>query len=692
MAKLRRGRLAAGVLSAVMLGAAVPFAGTIADNGSKVIAAEGTVLYTNDFEDGEAGKFVARMNEDDKVVVAVESEDAAHGGSKYLSCTGREQSWHGISLPAAGLMEPGEEYMVNAAVKAKWYCEVVLSMQYDDSTGSTHYVNIQKVQSGGEWKELENVKFSFPKGTTNCSIYFEGNGDASVPLYLDDFTLSTVPEAEMEDIPSLKDLYSPYFRFGTAATDSELASKSAQKLIKKHFNSLTPGNELKPEAVLDQAACKAKGDNVNPQVKIDAARGILDFCRDNNIPVRGHTLVWHSQTPGWFFKEGFDKDGDFVSKEVMIQRMENYIKNLMELIAKEYPTVTFYAWDVVNEAWLDNGTPRQPGVYDEDRDSSGWVKVFGDNSFIKYAFTFARKYAPKGCKLYYNDFNEYIDGKTNAILKMVEELKADNLIDGIGMQSHLDVRQGQDAFPSVGQYEKAMAAFCATGLDVQVTELDATVGQSNEAGFKAQAEYYKGILDCCKKYADNISAVVVWGTTDDKSWRTEKSPLLFNGDFTAKPCYYSITEGMTMPENIPTEPAPTSQPTEAPTVPTETTAVSTEAVTTPTETEPQPTTLDTQAPTEEPTTAPTEIVTTPPVENPTEEVKASKFGDVDMNGMVELADVTKLSKYLLNSTLFALDSDVAAKNSDVTRDGKVDSLDLSKLLEFNLGQITEDEL
>ena len=647
------------------------------------------------------------MNEDDHVVVAVESEDAAHGGSKYLSCTGREQTWHGITLPAEGLMEPGEEYMVNVAVKAKWYCEVVLSMQYDDSTGTTHYVNIQKTQSGGDWQELNNVKFSFPKGTTNCSIYFEGNGEATVPLYIDDFTLSTVPEAEMEDIPSLKDLYSEYFRFGTAATDSELASKSAQKLIKKHFNSLTPGNELKPEAVLDQAACKAKGDNVNPQVKIDAARGILDFCRDNNIPVRGHTLVWHSQTPGWFFKENFDKDGAFVSKEIMLQRMEDYIKNLMELIAKEYPTVNFYAWDVVNEAWLDDGSYRKPGVYDEDRDSSGWVKVFGDNSFIKYAFQFARKYAPKGCKLYYNDFNEYCDGKTKAILNMVEELKADNLIDGIGMQSHLDVRQGPDAFPSVSQYEKAMAAFCATGLDVQVTELDATVNQSTEEGFKAQAEYYKGILDACKKHADNISAVVVWGTTDDKSWRTEKSPLLFNGDFTAKPCYYSITEGMTMPANIPTEPTPTTQPTEPATTPTEPATTPTEPATVPL-TEPYPTTEPVTTPTEpattptepqilptiptEPTTdeiLPTDPLTEPYPTVPTTESLSAMIGDVDLSGAIELADITKLSKYLLNKASFPLDGITAELSADVNHDGIIDSRDLSILIEYNIGRITE---
>ena len=116
----------------------------------------------------------------------------------------------------------------------------------------------------------------------------------------------------------------------------------------------------------------------------------------------------------------------------MIQRMENYITNVMEALATQYPGVNFYAWDVVNEAWTDNGQPRTAGSNNVTNGNSAWVQVFGDNSFIEYAFKFARQYAPEGCKLYYNDYNEYIDGKTNAICEMATDLKAKGLIDGIG--------------------------------------------------------------------------------------------------------------------------------------------------------------------------------------------------------------------------------------------------------------------
>lgn len=121
---------------------------------------------------------------------------------------------------------------------------------------------------------------------------------------------------------------------------------------------------------------------------------------------------------------------------------------------------------------------------------------------------------------------------------MANELKEKGLIDGIGMQSHLDV-----GFPSASAYKKALKAFVDTGLDIQVTELDITTTDLTESGFEKQAQIYNEIMDACEEYSDSISAVVFWGTTDDKSWRAAKCPLLFNEDFTAKPAYYQLLKG-----------------------------------------------------------------------------------------------------------------------------------------------------
>lgn len=513
------------------------------------------VVVSATFEDGVDG-FSPRMNEGQSVEVAV-ATDGAHGGNGYLLCTGREKSWQGAQFLTDGVLEGGKKYVIDAWIKTPWYATVTLSMQYTDSSGSVQYTNIESVVSEGDWVELSNAKVQIPMDCTDVYLYFECS-DTNVNIAIDDFTIYSTPEYKIQtDIASLKDVYSPYFKFGGAMMASELGSQATKDLVLKHYNSITFGNELKPDAVLVQSECQARannGDETNPAVSIDSARSLLNFCQENNIPVRGHVLVWHSQTPDWFFKEGYSDDGDFVSKEVMLQRMENYIKNLMELLATEYPDVDFYAWDVVNEIWTDEGTPRQAGVQGSTgSNNSAWVQIFGDNSFVDYAFEYARKYAPEGCKLYYNDFNEYMPQKTEAIVDMVTRLKGKGLIDGIGMQSHLDV-----SFPSISAYEKALKAFSETGLDIQITELDVTTSDTSESGLETQAQYYSDIMDLAVKYSDSISAVVIWGTTDDQSWRASRLPVLFNEDYTAKPCYYSIVDGLDTPEVTTSEPEVTT--------------------------------------------------------------------------------------------------------------------------------------
>ena len=450
----------------------------------------------------------------------------------------RAKGWHGPQLLVDDICQPNKEYTISAFAKTEWYNSVKLSLEYTDTAGERHYSNLASGTSNGDWTEFSNVKFSFTSEVSKVYVYFECN-DAST-LYIDDFTLAEAPIIPIEeDIASLKDVYNGYFKVGTAVMASNLSSPSFMDLVQKHFSgSITFGNELKPDYVLDQAASQAKGGNTNPQVNFSQADALLKYCAANKIPVRGHTLVWHSQTPDWFFKENFSDDGDWVDKDTMITRMENYIKNVMEGLATQYPDVEFYAWDVVNEAWQDNGTPRAAGSSkSENPDSSAWTRIFGDNSFIEYAFQFARKYAPAGCKLYYNDFNEYMPQKTTAIYDMAMELKEKGLIDGIGMQSHLDV-----GFPNASTYENALSKFASTGLDIQITELDITTSDTSEAGLEKQAQMYSDIFDLCVKYKDNISAVVIWGVTDDQSWRATRVPLLFDENFKAKPAFYAIVD------------------------------------------------------------------------------------------------------------------------------------------------------
>lgn len=632
MSKSITKKLLAGLTSAAMLATATAVNLTAVPAAA---AADAKVIYSTDFE-GDSFDFT-RRGEDETLELTTEQ---AHGGSQSLCVSTRAENWNGPQLALDNLIEANTEYVVNAYAMTPWYATLTLSMQYTDADGNTHYSNILGQVSQGEWTAYENVKFSFPADTTDWYLYFEAS-DANVNIYLDDFTITEAPEVELEDIASLADVYRPYFKIGTAIMASNLSSKPFMGLVEKHFNeSITFGNELKPDFVLDKAATLAymeanDGDQTNPQISLTSAKALLNYCRDNNIPVRGHTLVWHSQTPDWFFKENFSDDGDWVSKEVMIQRMENYIKNMMEALAEQYPTVDFYAWDVVNEAWTDGGQPRTAGSNNVTNGNSAWVQVFGDNSFIEYAFKFARQYAPEGCKLYYNDYNEYIDGKTNAICEMATDLKAKGLIDGIGMQSHLATN-----FPSAAQYKKALAKFAALGLDIQVTELDITTSDTSETGLETQAQVYSDIMDALVEYSDSISAVIFWGVTDDQSWRASQLPLLFDKDFKAKPAYYSIVDGL-------------------------------EAVTT----APRDTTTTT-------TTTTTTAATTAP---------SGDFlaGDVDCNGVVEINDVVLLARYVAQDDTVKITVQGVA-NGDYNQDGSVDSTDITAVCR-QLAHLTDED-
>ncbi len=561
--------LIAGTLGAVMVCSSAP---VVYAEDSAATAPAGKIIYSSDFEDGDVSAFTKRNDNDTTVVSA--STDNAVSGTKSLCASGRSKTWNGPALRLDDICEPGTAYLVSAKVMGQYYTSNTMSLQYTDASGAEHYENLANLNGNG-WQEVTDIKVSFSADVSNVMIYFEGGTDN---IYIDDFVLKEAPKYSIqEDIPSLKDVYSDYFKIGGVATVKELAPQSTKDLILKHCNSFTAGNEMKPDALLDQNACLAMaqaGDDTNPQVSLDQARSLLDFARDNNIPMRGHVLVWHQQTPTWFFKENYDANGDWVSKEKMLTRLENYIKNVFEALEKEYPEIDFYAYDVVNECWLDDGSARPAGTQEEASKNSPWVKVFGDNSFIKPAFEFAKKYAPEGTKLYYNDFNEYMPQKTDAIIKMVEEINSDgHYIDGIGMQSHLDARSGSDAFPSVNVYKKALDKFCETGLDVQITELDVTVNDKEH--FKEQAQYYSDIMDTIVAQKDHISSVTFWGTTDDMSWRASKYPLLFNEDYTAKESFYAIIDGIESTGTTTTT-----------TKPSETTTTTTTTTTTPTTTTP----------------------------------------------------------------------------------------------------------
>ena len=510
--------------------------------------------FSDDFEDGTKMQWQGRGS---NTTVEV-TDKAAHSGTYSLYTDGRQQLWNGVTCNKTLNLTAGGYYSFGCWVMydgENWTDtqKFSINLQYDLDGKENYYTIYTETANKGEWTYV-STECTIPEGASNFYVYVQTayKPDSAVTeqdlmgFYLDDVSAVRLPDpAIQEDIASLKDVYADEFKIGCAVAGSEFSQGATKDLILKHYNSVTIGNELKPESVLDQSATLAYmndngGDQTNPQISLKQAAGMLQFCEENKIPLRGHVLVWHSQTPDWFFKENYEASADFVSPEIMDQRMENYIKNVMDAIKTQYPDLEVYAWDVVNEAASDSGTIRKAGAYSQGDGSSGWVSVYGDQSYILKAFTYARKYAPKGCKLFYNDYNEYSEGKLKYIQsEILQPLVDAGLIDGMGMQSHIGMSS-----PSIEQYENALLSYADMGLEIQVTELDVSLRSDTREDLLALAERYRQCFEMYKRVREsgvNLSAVVLWGITDSTSW-IGGYPLLFDKNYQAKDAYYAVID------------------------------------------------------------------------------------------------------------------------------------------------------
>ena len=584
-----------------------------------VFAAD-SLLHSADFEGGTGG-----WSSFGGTSVST-TNNAAHGGSYSLWVGDRTANWNGASCSMSSIMTAGESYTFTSYVMSNASSDTIqLQLKYTDASGEAVYKTLgQADASNSGWSEISGT-YEVPSDASDILMYFQ-TAEGTNGFYVDDITITgkaSWSTAALEEEP-LKNVYANYFRIGCAATPSELTSPISQEVVAHHFNCLTVGNELKPDYVLDKTATQAIGDNVSVAVSLDAARSVLTFCQENNISVRGHVLLWHSQTPDWFFKENFSDSGNWVSKEVMSQRLENYIEAVMYAMETEFPDLDVYAWDVVNECYMDDGSLRAAGT-DPSQEQSRWTMIYGDDTYIDEAFTYARKYAPEDCKLFYNDYNEYIEGKREAIYTKMSALAEKGLIDGIGMQSHLDV-----GYPNAALYRQAIDRFNSTGLEVQITELDITQ-YNNNGDLTQQTAAYESIMGQivdAKRDGANITAVIFWGITDATSWRSSGSPLLFDESYAPKDSYYAVANQIDESEWGSTEQS------------TEDTADTSEDV-----------------------------------------LPSVMYGDVNADGIVNIADVLTLNKNLLAGE--ALSAEGIA-NADVDLDGNPTSSDALNILKYTV--------
>lgn len=492
-------------------------------------------IFADNFESGET-KFIGRGSAKVEIVA-----DKGGEGSNSLYVSERTATWNGAMIDVDNVMKASTIYVMSAML---YYEEGPDSIQIDckfERNGNSYHDFASAIVKKGEWTEITGDMVT-PNLMNTPFVYFETSysGSDIINFYIDDFKLSSeLVTAARGDIPSLKEVYKDYFTMGMAATTSEI-SPERQELIKEQFNSFTAGNEMKPDSLLDYETCISdpKYDD-NPAVTLKRAKELLDFAQEAGIPVRGHTLVWHAQTPRWFFAEGYSNHADapLVSKELMLKRMENYIKNVLELIQAEYPGVV-YAWDVVNEA-VNEGDGDPDGYRVKD---SLWYQVIGPE-FVEKAFEYARKYADPGVKLFYNDYNTEYKARVKAISNLAKKLQEKGLIDGIGLQTHISIDS-----PSLIDIELSIREYGLLGLELHITELDMGMTEATEEAYIKQAQRYKRfftlIRNLCDTDAANISNVTFWGLSDDITWLSKPGqpsyPLLFDKYLIQKPAFWGV--------------------------------------------------------------------------------------------------------------------------------------------------------
>ena len=492
-------------------------------------AADGnTLVYESAFAAGDDGWF------------ARGAQKVYHTTEATLRTEGRTADWN--SPGRFFELAPGNEYTVSADIfqNDTDSANFLISLERTDDAGTGWDRLVPGKVKKGEWTTLSGT---FTPGEYDSYVlYVETDGSPEISYEIRNFRLESpngIPapretEApaviqEATDIPSLKEAYAGRFDIGAAAPQNAFMNPKLMKLMKEQFSILTPENELKPDSVLDVAGSRrlAAEDETAVAVHFDAAGPLLKFAQQNNIKVHGHVLVWHSQTPEAFFHEGYDSKKPLVSREVMLGRLENYIREVLTQSEEQYPGV-IVSWDVVNEA-IDDGTNRI-------RKGSKWTQVIGED-FVDYAFEYARKYAADGVLLYYNDYNTAYPGKLAGIIRMIKPLIEAGTIDGYGFQMHHTTGQ-----PSNGQIINAVEKIAALGIRLRVSEMDIGITKYTETSLQAQAEKYRAMMELMLRFADQTEAVQVWGLTDNMSWRSQSYPLLFDRNMNPKPAFYAVLE------------------------------------------------------------------------------------------------------------------------------------------------------
>lgn len=500
----------------------------------------------SDFETGQ-DNWTYRGDKGAEELVAVSTEEA-HSGAASLKISKRTRTWHGAIHRLNDELKPGAVYDISAWVKYSTGPSTgsfSLSAELDGKNKSRDYKNLAGVTvKKGEWTKLEgNLTIPDDPNLDSILVYFETQykadnlvtPDDTIDFFVDDIIVARRLKniVLQEDIPSLKAFLDGAFSVGTAVSPEFLdASNPHRRLITKHFNAMVAGNVMKPDTLEPKEGV----------YNFASADKIVSFAEKTGMLMRGHTLVWHNQTPSWFFTDPKDPSKP-ATKELLLAREKAYIQAVVGHFQGQVKS-----WDVVNEVLSDSSGLRSG------KENSKWFEIAGDE-YIEKAFIWAHEADPDA-ELVINDYNlESNPAKREAMYSLVKSLKEKKIpIDGIGIQMHISIQS-----PSIPEIRETIERFASLGVKVLVTELDVSIYESPADAFIEpgpdillhQAVRYEELFNLFKEQADmkRLDTVILWGSADDDTWLDDfpvrgrkNAPLLFDRDLQAKPAYWGIVD------------------------------------------------------------------------------------------------------------------------------------------------------
>ena len=358
------------------------------------------------------------------------------------------------------------------------------------------------------------------------SLSYSGQGDVEESQEEEETTTYELPDLaqEKKDYTPLREYADKNDTYiGTCVpvwkinVDNDNESRSS--LIAKEYNMVVCENEMKFDAVEPSQGSFSFNDGDR----------LVNFANRHNMRVRGHTLAWHSQVPTWLTSDGTKNTNNF-SRKQLLDILHNHIKNVVTHWKGKVAE-----WDVANEVLSDNQQTIYSNPNGYDLRPSVWATGIGED-FLDSAFVWAHKYDPDAV-LILNDYGVENKGwgKSEALYNLAMRLRNSGIpIHGVGLQAHMDAGN-----VSAKAIDANIARFKEAGFECHITELDLGIDDASTANLQKQALDFYSLMHVAMKH-DNCKSLMIWGLSDDLTWRTGRRPLLFDSNLSRKPAYWAV--------------------------------------------------------------------------------------------------------------------------------------------------------